>query len=420
MRTSILLAALFAIACNGVGREALNPVHGPNGPGSGIEADTNGGNEPDLVTGELRVLEPDAEEEPEVVLPPDLVIGPDGACIPDCGGKECGDDGCGNACGTCPPGVICMDGQCNCKPDCWGQECGDDGCGGQCGTCPPGAQCVYGFCEYCEPDCWGQECGDDGCGGLCGICPDGFQCSPWGTCEGEPPPPGDSDCAEIFECFEWCGEDQACYQQCLNDATPEGQAAYYELVMCLDESGYFECPEWDEECFAETFEPCYGPYYACFHGDLSCLDMYLCYIGCPAGWQGEQCVNDCFANGSVEALMTWNELTGCLNDTGYFECPQNDGQCFVEAWEPCNPIFEECAHGDWSCAQVADCLEGCTGMDEICYYDCYLNGSIEAQHLYDEVQECVEAECGPWGGQGCKNKALKGPCKGLYDNCLAP
>ena len=33
-------------------------------------------------------------------------------CYPDCGGKECGDDGCGGGCGTCPDGVICIDGEC--------------------------------------------------------------------------------------------------------------------------------------------------------------------------------------------------------------------------------------------------------------------------------------------------------------------
>ncbi len=31
----------------------------------------------------------------------------DGICIPNCGGKECGDDGCGGSCGSCQDGKIC-------------------------------------------------------------------------------------------------------------------------------------------------------------------------------------------------------------------------------------------------------------------------------------------------------------------------
>jgi len=41
----------------------------------------------------------------------DLDISPE-TCFPACVGKECGDDGCGGSCGTCPGGKICVDGQC--------------------------------------------------------------------------------------------------------------------------------------------------------------------------------------------------------------------------------------------------------------------------------------------------------------------
>jgi len=34
-------------------------------------------------------------------------------CVPDCEGKECGDDGCGGSCGTCAVGCVCSaEGQC--------------------------------------------------------------------------------------------------------------------------------------------------------------------------------------------------------------------------------------------------------------------------------------------------------------------
>lgn len=63
--------------------------------------------------------------------------------------------------------------QCDCVPYCGGRECGDDGCGGQCGTCPDGTVCSpLGGC--------GEGCGDGTCGSAescktcssdCGKCP---------------------------------------------------------------------------------------------------------------------------------------------------------------------------------------------------------------------------------------------------------
>ncbi|MBW2702771.1 MAG: hypothetical protein JRF33_18270 [Deltaproteobacteria bacterium] len=66
----------------------------------------------------------------------------------------------------------CVDGTCviDCTPDCDGKDCGDDGCGGSCGTCPGALdKCIEGAC-VCQLDCTGKDCGDDGCGGSCGTC----------------------------------------------------------------------------------------------------------------------------------------------------------------------------------------------------------------------------------------------------------
>jgi formylglycine-generating enzyme required for sulfatase activity len=42
-----------------------------------------------------------------------------------------------------------MDGIDSCQPDCDGKECGGDGCGGKCGTCPEGEDCPPG--GMCKP-----------------------------------------------------------------------------------------------------------------------------------------------------------------------------------------------------------------------------------------------------------------------------
>ncbi len=103
----------------------------------------------------------------------------DCGCEPQCWGMECGDDGCGGSCGTCPWGMKCAYGECvsDCVPNCSDKECGDDGCGGNCGTCGAGKSCVQGQCKTgCTPQCTGKECGDDGCGGSCGTCSSGYSC----------------------------------------------------------------------------------------------------------------------------------------------------------------------------------------------------------------------------------------------------
>ncbi len=74
------------------------------------------------------------------------------ACMPDCDGRDCGDDGCGGNCGDCGDDGTCGDdGQC-CVPDCEDRDCGDDGCGGLCGECADGVDCVEGLCAEEDPD----------------------------------------------------------------------------------------------------------------------------------------------------------------------------------------------------------------------------------------------------------------------------
>ena len=71
-------------------------------------------------------------------------------CVPECNGKACGPDGCGDVCGICPDGLVCSEnGGCfppECEPDCEGKDCGDDGCGGVCGVCELGLTCLDDRC----------------------------------------------------------------------------------------------------------------------------------------------------------------------------------------------------------------------------------------------------------------------------------
>jgi hypothetical protein len=107
----------------------------------------------------------------------------------------------------CPAGSLCDAGLCvdeeTCTPDCGGRLCGDDGCGGSCGvcdgdeTCTPDGECIDG--QSCEPiaceDVVGA-CGtlDDGCGRAiaCGACP----------CEGDACETGDPEAWVVLAAWE--------------------------------------------------------------------------------------------------------------------------------------------------------------------------------------------------------------------------
>jgi alpha-tubulin suppressor-like RCC1 family protein len=143
-------------------------------------------------------------------------------CVPQCDGKECGDNGCGDSCGECEDKLTCTDDSCGedgtcdfeinnfhcvlentclssgtkepgnkcreCEPTkdklAWsnienGTSCGNNAecLDGTCTCvnetcvetcCDAGQVCNEGAC--CAPQCDGKECGDDGCGGSCGEC----------------------------------------------------------------------------------------------------------------------------------------------------------------------------------------------------------------------------------------------------------
>jgi hypothetical protein len=94
--------------------------------------------------------DPGAAEDaaPETVPDAAMDLGPE-TCTPDCASRECGDDGCGGSCGTCPGGcggiLTCYEGSCGavpCCPNCAERQCGSDGCYGTCGTCAgPDMEC---------------------------------------------------------------------------------------------------------------------------------------------------------------------------------------------------------------------------------------------------------------------------------------
>lgn len=70
---------------------------------------------------------------------------PSPRCLPACGGRNCGDDGCGRTCGVCTGGQSCLGGVCTCPS-------GQDFCGGLCrDPCPRERVRNTISCGCCRP-----------------------------------------------------------------------------------------------------------------------------------------------------------------------------------------------------------------------------------------------------------------------------
>ncbi len=146
-------------------------------------------------------------------------------CEPDCTGKTCGDDGCGESCGSCPEQQTCSDGACACIT---GHLCAD----GVCHRCCADSDCTGNdvcnleshICQ-CTADCTGKVCGDNGCGESCGTCPEGQACTTGGTCA----------CASGALC-----SDGVCHDCCADADCAASLGGVAECWKCVqDTCGYY-------------------------------------------------------------------------------------------------------------------------------------------------------------------------------------
>ena len=281
------------------------------------------------------------------------------ACTPNCAGKECGDDGCGNSCGTCAQGDLCnARGACydpnQCTPDCAGKTCGDDACGGSCGTCASDELCdATGACydpDQCTPSCTIRECGGDGCGGSCGTCPTNEACNGSGACY--QPDQCTPDCAG-----KECGDD-GCGSNCGSCASGEAcnaLGACYDPVQCEPDCNSKECG--DDGC-GGSCGTC-APDEVC-NSQGSCYQPNQCTPNCASRECGDDgCGGSC---GTCSGAESCHQISGLCGSGGrvtptiyWSSTEQTEGDRF-------NFDFTSC---DYPIGTTRNCRDGDSdGVDE--------------------------------------------------------
>ena len=354
-----------------------------------------------------------------------------------CADLECGGNGCGGSCGTCPTHYECDSGLCQYIPWCGDEECnGDEQCdicpadcglccgdgwctaedGEDCISCPAdcscdcGEECQEGTCVFTT--CEGLECGDDGCGGSCGDCDEHYACEsgiclfiPWcgdATCDS-----GESCSICALDCGECCGNGEceplfgetcsACQTDCGCGCGESCNAGTCYFSACDDS----ECGE----------DGCGGSCGVCSGSQELCLGgLCLCQSMCD----GKECGNDgcgdicgeCPAHYGCEEgtciYIPWCGDDGCNGEESCWNCPADcDACCGNGACEPgyeesCLTCVADCACACGELCQQGSCLfTACEGKEcgaDGCGGSC---GTCDEDH-----HECLDGLCQyiPWCG----------------------
>ena len=333
-------AALYCVDCVGVG----NPNCGWDAANSGYNCGTTG------------------TEDPSGLYP--LSCGPP-PCVPDCYGKQCGDNGCGGSCGTCGAQFTCnASSQCEpviCTPSCSGKYCGPNGCGGTCGECAATEACsATGQCEptVCDPTCAGRQCGSDGCGGSCGLCNPDSQCLA-GLCVCNLPC-GGSCCAAGAICYNSTCCTPMCTDMECGDNGCGGSCGTCTGDNVCNDDGICEAPPCEPSCGDDECgdDGCGGSCGACADYSVCVSGQCLCEFNCAGNCcppnakcvAGTCCIpscdgKECGSDGCNGTCGTCPGSETCLADGTCQECQTDcaDKECGSDG---CNGSCGSCQPGE--------------------------------------------------------------------------
>jgi hypothetical protein len=288
-----------------------------------------------------------------------------------------------------------------CKPNCLNKECGSDGCGGSCGTCPAGSTCnAGGICEQtCKPNCLNKECGSDGCGGSCGLCGAGEACKS-GACIPS------LSCEEMLYCLWSCPpNDEACSSACWTIASPAAKQQWYAVMGCI---GEFCGDPPEDQCWQEAVQgPCKEEWYACQECTADCVGKQCGDDGCggtcgqcPGGYACDP-FGSCLCQPQCAGKVCGND--GCGGSCG--TCPAGN-VCNYQGKCVCMPQCDgkECGS------------DGCGGTCGTCPPGLACSPAGICQEPPDQ---CGNNWCQPGQGENCESCPEDcGPCQYEGDCCF--
>lgn len=304
-----------------------------------------------------------AEEEQPQDVSTDSVAA-DRTCIPDCEGRQCGDDGCSGSCGTCGRQETCVAGVCTT------------------GECPEGP------CDDGDPCTHSDSCTDGECKGLPYVCEDQKECTS-DECDGE------GNC--LFDILpNRCLVNGICYEA----GQTHGSNPCKECMPTVEQSS------WSADDSNQ-----------CDDGN-ACLSGEYCDGGeCVAGTENEACDdgNSCTQDScDVDSGCIYEPLQGACDDEN--SCT-NDDQC-VDG--ECVGVEVDCTDGDPCTDDSCDPVTGCTyGPNQepcddgnVCTEgDVCVDGQCDGgpqQLPCDDGDVCTTDSCDP--ATGCQHEFNTAPC----------
>jgi len=311
---------------------------------------------------------------------PVYVCVPTGTCQPVCTGKECGDDGCGGSCGSCPAGFTCKGTVCKANAG---------------ATCEEHSECATSLCvhfqsgTYCTSPCSTDE-----------GCLEGWECSPWlsaltpNICA----PPGTMVahelCSEVAACVQGCpGGNTACYSNCFFLGSDEAKEEYAAMFVCAELYCFAQCED-VEGCVSECLlDECFQEFAVCYPGTKSCKHALDCIFDCSGN---EICMGQCYDDALPAAKKQIVELLDCIGEL----CEEGSGAgCLAAALGgPCKEPYENCtSQCDPLCGTDECGDDGCGGTCGSCpeHHECK-NGKCEVVC----VPACDDKDCGDDGCGG--------------------
>ncbi|MGC4121997.1 MAG: hypothetical protein QM765_46935 [Myxococcales bacterium] len=393
-------------------------------------------------------LTPDANVAQDASVKPDAAVKPDAGCAKPCGTTCCGAN---QTCDT--TNNTCTD---TCVPQCFGKECGDNGCGTPCATCGDGTFCDSSFhckagcqdnagcatvtgkplcdtttntCVGCllDGDCTGDTKRCDPDAKACVACLATSDCAAGNYCDARACKPG---CNESDDCAGVAGKpvcDTAAHAcvACLADGdcggtTPKCNAAAKVCVECLAKADCGQgayCDSTDHRCKAGCA------------GDADCANVAGKPLCDTAAGTCVTCLSDANCTGAdkkcdpankvcVACLATADCAAGHYCDTAVHLCQPGCGESADCAGVSGKPVCDVAAHACVACLNDTQCTgtaKKCDSATNSCV-GCLATSDCGAGNWCDTAAKACQPGCD--ANAGCATVTGKPVCEIPTHTCV--